>query len=80
MGVGALTLAGSSVRWRDRARGLPPLVRRGIQHRVAHRLWSILGIAVQRSVASASLRTHGADLATCIGESVPQLADLSSPP
>jgi hypothetical protein len=75
---------GADPRWlipalaRERARGLPVQVRRGLQIRMQSRWWGLLSVAVQRCVAHACMRNTGADLGADIGEPVPFLGNLPS--
>ena len=64
---------------RERSRGLPARVRRGLQLRVAARWWSILSVAAQRLVAQACMLLVG-DLTSGVGEHAPLPADLPSLP
>jgi len=59
-----------------KARGLPPLVRRGVAQALAARWWGLLCVATQRLVARAVLRDAGADLVTTLLEDPPGIADL----
>ena len=61
---------------REHARGLHPRVRRGAALGYQNRWWSLLGVALQKAVAAAVLRDHGADLPTTALAPVPALADL----
>ena len=65
---------------RERVRGLPALVRRGLRLRLEHRWWTLLAVALQRRVAHACMMTVGEDLAGDIGEAPPRLADLPPVP
>ena len=53
----------------EKARGLPPLVRRGATQALADRWWGLLAVATQRLGA-------GADLVTSLLEDPPGIADL----
>ena len=89
-GLGSLLCLGCEVfgRWADdvvrivpamaaeKARGLPPLVRRGATQALAARWWGLLAVATQRLVARAVLREAGADLVTTLLEDPPGIADL----
>ena len=89
-GLGALYCLGCEVygRWgepcmklvpqlaREHARGLHPRVRRGAALGYQNRWWSILGVSLQKAVAAAVLRDHGADLPTTALAPIPPLADL----
>ena len=89
-GLGSLLCLGCEVfgRWADdivrimpamaaeKARGLPPLVRRGATQALAARWWGLLAVATQRLVARAVLRDAGADLVTTLLEDPPGIADL----
>ncbi len=61
---------------REHARGLHPRVRRGAALGFQSRWWSILGVALQKGVASAVLRDSGEDLPTTALEPAPALGDL----
>ena len=61
---------------REKARGLPSHIRRGMQLVMETRWWSLLAVAVQRQVAHAVLREHGADLDGALLEPCPFLAEL----
>jgi hypothetical protein len=61
---------------REKARGLPVRVRRGVELKLLHRWWSLLGIATQQLVAQTVLRQEGADLVREGLEDPPALADL----
>jgi len=90
-GLGALFCLGCEVygRWgqpcinlmkalvRERSRLLHPRVRRGTALGLQHRWWGILSISLQKAVARAILREHGADLHESLLEPVPGLADLA---
>ena len=89
-GLGALYCLGCEVfgRWgqpcidlvpalaREHARGLHPRVRRGAALGFQNRWWSLLGIALQKAVAAAVLRSAGEDLPTTSLAPIPPLADL----
>ena len=89
-GLGSLLCLGCEVfgRWADdvvrivpamaaeKARGLPPLVRRGATQTLAARWWGLLAVATQRLVARAVLRDAGADIVTNLQEDPPGIADL----
>ena len=92
-GLGALLCLGSEVygRWsrqcidlvpklaRERMRGLHVRVRRGMALSLQHRWWSLLGLAVQNSVAHVVLSSAaGVDLMASGLEPAPALADLAS--
>ena len=63
---------------REHSRGAPQRIRFGVNMRLQQRWWSILSIGVQRLVAQACLRSHGADLNTVIGEHPISIADLQA--
>ena len=65
---------------RERARGLPRRIRRGVRLRLESRWWGILSIGVQRLVAHACLRRHGVDLGNAIGEHPVPIASLAPDP
>ena len=60
----------------EKARGLPPLIRRGATQALAARWWGLLAVATQRLVARAVLREAGADLVTTLLEDPQGIADL----
>ena len=60
----------------EKARGLPPLVRRGATQALAARWWGRLAVATQRLVGRGVLCDAGADLVTTLLEDSPGLADL----
>ena len=59
-----------------KARGLPPLVRRGVAQALAARWWGLLCVATQRLVAQAVLHDAVADLVTTLLEDPPGIADF----
>ena len=62
---------------RERSRGLPAGMRRGVQAALLRRWWGLLSIAVQRVVAACVLRpAGGGDLCTAALEPAPAVADL----
>ena len=61
---------------RERSRGLPRRIRRGVILALQHRWWGILGIAMQRAVAHAATRDVGEDLNDALLERAPNIADL----
>ena len=61
---------------RERSRLLHPCVRRGIAIGLQHRWWGILSLTLQKAVARAIIRDHGADLHEAFLEPVPGIADL----
>ena len=61
---------------REHARGLHPRIRRGAALGYQNRWWSILGVALQKSVAAAVLRDSGQDLPTTALAPASTLADL----
>ena len=63
---------------KERARGLPARVRRGTHLKLLHRWWSVLGMAAQRMVVQAVVRTQGADLVREGLELPPAVGDLPS--
>ena len=90
-GLGSLLCLGCEVfgRWsqqcvdlvpqlaRERARGLHPRVRRGMALGLQHRLWGLLGVALQKSVAQLVIFDgSGADLIQTQLEPTPPLADV----
>ena len=58
------------------SRLLHPRVRRGTAIGLQHRWWGILSISLQKAVARAIIREHGADLHEALLEPVPGIADL----
>ena len=61
---------------RERSRGQPARVRRGVQAALLRRWWGLLGVAVQRAVAHCALRAGGVDLTDAPLEPLPAIADL----
>ena len=61
---------------REKTRGLPRRIRRGVQLAMQNRWWGILGIAVQRAVTICAMRDHGEDLTDALLEPIPNIADL----
>ena len=57
-------------------RGLPRRVRLSTHGRLLRRWWGLLGLGVQRVVATSLLRDTGFDLPTSVMEPVPGVADL----
>ena len=61
---------------REKSRGLPRRIRRGVQLALQNRWWGIVGIAVQRAVVIAATRDVGEDLFDSLLEPTPNFADL----
>ena len=65
---------------RERCLDLPRWVRRGAQHRLLNRWWSLLSVSVQRRIAHQCLRSYGSDIDGAVGEPVRVIAELPAVP
>ena len=61
---------------RERSRGLPPSVRKGLCLKFISRWSSLIAVALQRSVADAALRNTGEDIATTLLEPIPSVSAI----